>query len=129
MNTNGVGRLPDYRLAGNAGNRYVWRMADSFHQRVIEVIKQIPRGSVATYGQIAALAGNPRAARQVVRTLHSAAEKEHLPWHRVINWKGKISLKPGRGYEQQKALLKKERIVFDSDDRIDLERYQWPVLF
>lgn len=105
------------------------RMADSFHQRVIEVIRQIPRGKVATYGQIAALAGNPRAARQVVRTLHAASEKERLPWHRVINGEGQISLKPGRGYEQQKTLLKKERIVFSSDDRIDLEKYLWPVPF
>jgi methylated-DNA-protein-cysteine methyltransferase-like protein len=58
-------------------------MTDSFHTRVIAVVKRIPRGRVAGYGQVAGLAGNNRAARQVVRTLHSSAEKEqpraHLP--------------------------------------------------
>ncbi len=101
-------------------------MAKSFHQRVIEVIKQIPRGRVATYGQIATLAGNPRAARQVVRTLHSSSEKENLPWFRVINSKGKISLKPGCGYEEQLARLVREGITFGLHDTIDLKRYQWP---
>ena len=100
-------------------------MTVSFHQRVIEIISHIPRGSVATYGQVAALAGNPRAARQVVRTLHSASDKERLPWHRVINSKGQISLKPGQGYEMQKALLEKEGITFDYRDTINLKRHLW----
>jgi len=98
----------------------------SFHQRVIEVIKKIPRGKVATYGQIAAYAGNPRGARQVVRALHSSSRKHNLPWHRVVNSKGRISLRPGDGYEKQKALLKEEGITFDQRDTIDLERYLWP---
>jgi methylated-DNA-protein-cysteine methyltransferase-like protein len=100
-------------------------MMISFYQRVIEIIKQIPRGKVATYGQIAALAGNPRAARQVVRTLHSSSGKEKLPWHRVINSQGRISLKPGYGYEEQKARLKAENIEFNQQDVIDLNRYRW----
>jgi len=100
-------------------------MTKSFHQRVIDVIKSIPKGKVATYGQIAALAGNPRAARMVVRVLHSSSGKEKLPWHRVINSKGSISLKPGTGYEVQKVLLKKEGIVFKEDDTIDLKRFLW----
>jgi methylated-DNA-protein-cysteine methyltransferase-like protein len=100
-------------------------MTTSFHQRVLEIIKQIPRGKVATYGQIAALAGNPRAARQVVRALHSSTEKEGLPWHRVINSKGRISLKPNHGYELQKALLAKEGVKFDQQDTVDLARYLW----
>jgi len=100
-------------------------MTKSFHQRVIDIIKSIPKGKVATYGQIAALAGNPRGARVVVRVLHSSSGKENLPWHRVINSKGSISLKPGTGYEVQKALLKKEGIVFKEDDTIDLKRFLW----
>jgi methylated-DNA-protein-cysteine methyltransferase-like protein len=100
-------------------------MAKSFHQRVIDIIKSIPRGKVATYGQIAALAGNPRGARMVVRVLHTSSGKEKLPWHRVINSKGSISLKPGSGYEVQKALLKKEGVIFKKDDSIDLKRFLW----
>jgi len=98
---------------------------DPFQKQVIRIIKKIPRGKVATYGQIAAVAGNPRAARQVVRALHTSSEKENLPWHRVINSKGQISLKPGYGYELQKALLEDEGIAFDERDTIDLNRFLW----
>ena len=62
----------------------------SFTENVIKVIQSIPSGNVMTYGQIASAAGSPRAARQVVRILHSMSEKYHLPWHRVINSKGEI---------------------------------------
>lgn len=101
------------------------REPDSFHQRLIKVIKKIPRGKVATYGQIATMAGNPRAARQVAWVLNNASEKEKLPWHRVINRAGKISLPPGQGYELQKQLLKDEGVRFDLTDKIDLDRCQW----
>jgi len=98
---------------------------DSFHQRAIRAIKKIPRGKVATYGLIAAAAGSPRAARQVVRILHSSSDKHDLPWHRVINREGKISLPPGRGYELQKALLEDEGVVFSADDKIDFDHFLW----
>ncbi|MEE8578126.1 MAG: MGMT family protein [candidate division Zixibacteria bacterium] len=100
-------------------------LADLFHQRVIRTIKRIPKGRVATYGQIAALCDSPRAARQVVRALHSSSKKEKLPWHRVINSKGRISLLPSSGFEEQKALLEREGIVFKLDGSIDLKKYQW----
>jgi methylated-DNA-protein-cysteine methyltransferase-like protein len=97
----------------------------SFYRAVIRIIKKIPRGRVATYGQIAALAGNGRAARQVAWVLHSASDKEQLPWHRVINRNGGISLPRYGGYEVQRALLRQERVRFDGNDCIDLEKYQW----
>ena len=97
----------------------------SFHKKVIGLIKKIPRGKVATYGQIAALAGSPRAARQVVRTLHTSSDKEKLPWQRVINGRGKISLRPNSGYEIQKAMLEDEGVMFSLDDVIDLSLYLW----
>jgi len=100
-------------------------MSTLFSQRVKYIIKGIPKGRVATYGQIAELAGNHRAARQVVWILHSSSEKESLPWHRVVNSQGRISLKPNRGYEVQKALLQKESIEFNEDGRIDLNEYLW----
>ncbi|GAF69526.1 unnamed protein product [marine sediment metagenome] len=100
-------------------------MSKSFHERAVEVIKKIPKGKVATYGQIAALAGSPRAARMVARVLNTAWHKENLPWHRVVNGKGGISLKLGSGYELQKKLLKKEGITFKEYDCIDLEHFLW----
>lgn len=99
--------------------------AAGFFRRVVIAVKKIPRGKVATYGQIAALAGNPRAARQVAWVLHAASDKEKLPWQRVINREGGISLPRYGGYELQRALLVKEGVKFDGDDRIDLARYQW----
>ena len=98
---------------------------DSFFEAVKEIIKSIPTGQVATYGQIAAYAGNPQGARQVAWVLHTYSEKEGLPWHRVINSKGGISLGHGSGYELQKALLEKEGVTFGKGDIIDLKKYQW----
>ncbi len=84
----------------------------------------IPIGKVATYGQIAQLAGNNKAARQISRILHSSSEKHDLPWHRVINSHGKISLRSGDGFEMQKAIMESESIIV-SGDRIDLKVFQW----
>ena len=96
----------------------------TYTQRVVEAIKSIPRGKVATYGQLAAMAGNPRGARQVVRTLVSQSRKENLPWHRVINARGTISL-TGAGFDEQKALLEAEGVAVDGRGVIDLEKYGW----
>jgi methylated-DNA-protein-cysteine methyltransferase-like protein len=98
---------------------------ESFHQRAVSVIKKIPPGRVATYGQIAAMAGNPKASRQVSRILHSSSRKENLPWHRVINSKGGISLPRGHGYELQKSLLQDEGVEFHDGGRVDLKSYGW----
>lgn len=100
-------------------------MTSSFSDRVIEIISAIPRGRVMTYGQIAAAAGDPRGARQVVRVLHTYSEKENLPWYRVVNRQGRISLPMGYGYELQKSLLEKEGVKFSPDDRIDLNIALW----
>ena len=94
-------------------------------QEIINLIKAIPEGKVATYGQIAGMAGHYPSVRQVVWALHSSSGKEGLSWHRVVNAKGGISLKPGAGYEKQMALLEEEGIVFNEKGRLDLERYQW----
>lgn len=96
----------------------------NFTKRVIDLIRQIPRGKVSTYGNIAKLAGNNRASRQISRILNSSSQKYDLPWHRVINSQGKISLKLGDGFEMQKAMLESEEIVV-TKDRIDLSKYLW----
>lgn len=96
-----------------------------FTEKVIEMIQSIPAGKVMTYGQIAGLAGSPRAARQVVRILHSMSDKYHLPWHRVVNAKGQIALKDDESYHEQLFSLEAEGIELGLHGIIDLERYQW----
>ncbi len=100
-------------------------MTNSFTSRAKELIRQIPAGKVTTYGIIAAHSGEPRAARQVARILHSSSIKDQLPWHRVVNRNGGISLKPLNGYEIQKKLLQKEGIVFSQDSTIDFNTFLW----
>lgn len=97
----------------------------NFTERVKQVIKSIPPGKVSTYGQVAMLAGNYRAARQVAWVLHSCSESDGLPWHRVINRQGRISLPPGEGYEAQYGLLQSEGVEFSQDGRVDLYRFLW----
>ena len=99
-----------------------------FEARVKKAIKAIPRGKVASYTQIAAIAGNHRAARQVVRVLHASSEKDRLPWHRVINSRGGISLARGRGFDKQKRLLLQEGVSVSRLGRIDLEEFRWEPL-
>lgn len=101
------------------------RDTESFYHRAVRIIKSIPKGKVATYGLIAHLAGSPRAARQVAYILSSSWKKHSLPWHRVVNSRGCISLKPGRGYEEQRELLEKEGVLFRDDGSLDLTDYQW----
>ncbi len=98
-----------------------------FKERVLGLVAQIPSGKVATYGQIALLVGQPRAARQVGGILYglAAAEAERIPWQRVINAQGGISTyKVGAG-ELQRALLESEGVVFDAQGRCDLARYRF----
>ena len=92
-----------------------------FTEQVIDIIKNIPYGKVMTYGQIASYASNPRGARQVSRILHSMSNKYELPWHRVINSKGGISLTGQAGFTQGE-LLSNEGIVV-SNKKIDLQKY------
>lgn len=96
-----------------------------FTERVIELVRSIPKGEVATYGGIAAMAGNPRAARQVSRILHSCSEKETLQWHRVVNREGRVVLKAEWDQAEQQERLEREGIVFDASGRIDLARFLW----
>ena len=93
--------------------------------RVVSMIRSIPRGRVATYGQIALLSGNGRAARGVAWILHSSSDAERLPWHRVIGGRGRISLPRGRGFEEQRRRLAAEGVSVDRAGRVDLETFQW----
>lgn len=93
-------------------------------EKIYEVVKSIPKGKVATYGQVALLAGNPRWARVVGYTLHVNPEPGIIPCHRVVNHEGRVAPSFAFGGEGvQRQLLESEGIVFESDGRIDLGKY------
>jgi methylated-DNA-protein-cysteine methyltransferase related protein len=102
-------------------------VSDSSYTRVYKVVAKIPRGKVATYGQIAELAGMPRAARQVGYALAALRDNGRgIPWHRVLNASGEISLRSEPGFEGlQRALLEKEGARFSERGRVDFDRVLW----
>lgn len=96
-----------------------------FTLRVIEVIKSIPEGSIMTYGQIAEQAGSRRAARQVVRILHSLSDIHNLPWHRVVNAKGNIAIPDEESRYMQIVFLQGEGVEVSEDGRVDVDKYRY----
>jgi len=94
------------------------------YEIIWNLVKQIPYGKVATYGQIAALAGLEGHARFVGYALHGVPRTITIPWHRVINAQGRISLS-GVSAKHQRTLLEKENIIFSVAGRIDLKKFQW----
>jgi methylated-DNA-protein-cysteine methyltransferase-like protein len=90
-------------------------------------VARIPRGRVATYGQVASLAELPRQARLVGYAMHGLPGGSRLPWHRVVNAQGRVSARsePGPSEGLQRHLLEEEGVVFDLSGRIDLRRYRW----
>ncbi|MDR2016848.1 MAG: MGMT family protein [Burkholderiales bacterium] len=99
---------------------------DCFSQRLYPIIAAIPFGKVTTYGTLAHLAGSSRAARQVGGVLRHLPKNTTLPWHRVINHQGRISL-TGNSFAQQKRKLRKEGVVFRKDGSIDLKIFGWNI--
>jgi alkylated DNA nucleotide flippase Atl1/ribonuclease BN (tRNA processing enzyme) len=98
----------------------------SLYSRIYAIVNRIPPGKVATYGQIAILAGMPGHARQVGYALHTLPEGSGVPWQRVINRKGRISLRAYPSAEYlQRALLEAEGVVFDGEGGIALGKYLW----
>jgi methylated-DNA-protein-cysteine methyltransferase-like protein len=97
----------------------------STYARIYSVVRRIPSGRVASYGQIAALAGLPGHARQVGYALHALSPATAVPWQRVVNAAGAISLRPMSGGISQRLLLEKEGVRFDVRGRIPLAKYGW----
>jgi len=96
---------------------------DRWVKNVWQVVEDIPRGHVLTYGEVARLAGMSRAARRVSQAMRRAPRSRKLPWHRVVNAQGRISFPPDSpGYRRQKDMLEREGVVF-VEGRIDLERH------
>jgi methylated-DNA-protein-cysteine methyltransferase related protein len=100
--------------------------ASSSYDRIWAVVRRIPRGCVATYGQIAALAGLPRRARLVGYALH-ASHADSLPWHRVVNAEGRLSLArlDAAAGVTQRLRLAREGVTFDARERVRLAQHRW----
>lgn len=98
----------------------------SVFEKIYEVVKQIPKGKVATYGFVALLAGNPRWARVVGYALHNNPAPMVIPCHRVVNREGKVAeaFAFGGGHTQRQ-LLENEGIVFEKDGTVNLQKYGW----
>lgn len=97
------------------------------YETFYEVVRRVPPGQVATYGQVAALAGLPGRARQVGYALAALPDDSDTPWHRIVNAEGRVSKRPGSPASEriQRAALEAEGVVFDDRERIDLEEYRW----
>ena len=101
-------------------------MPSDTYARIYSVVRRIPRGKVATYGQVAALAGLRGHARQVGYALHALSENARIPWHRVINAKGEISLRSAvGGHHEQRMRLEREGVEFDQRNRVNLDHFGW----
>lgn len=101
-------------------------MASEFTKRIYAVVKEIPCGCVASYGQVAALAGNPRGARGVGFALHRNPEPGVIPCHRVVFADGSVA--PGfafGGPEVQRTLLREEGVILTPDGRVDMHKSRW----
>lgn len=99
-------------------------VAPSFSQRVFHVVAAIPYGKITTYGEVARLAGSPRAARQVGGVLRRLPEGSPLPWHRVMNRHGQIS-QQGEDFQRQRQALLEEGIIFSTHSTVDFQLYGW----
>lgn len=104
-------------------------MAAEIYALVWGSVKRIPRGRVATYGQLAALLGMPRHARQVGYALSATPENMKIPWHRVVNAEGRISLRLKHwdtgSDDLQRILLEAEGVTFDASGRIEMKKFRW----
>ena len=98
----------------------------SFVERVYDLVRRIPRGRVASYGGVAAMLGRPRAARAVGQALRALPDDSDVPWWRVINARGEISVRgPGNIERLQRKLLEREGVRFNTSGRTDWERWGW----
>jgi methylated-DNA-protein-cysteine methyltransferase-like protein len=99
---------------------------EDLYPRIYAVVRRIPRGRVSTYGQVARVAGLPNGARQVGYALHALPDGTRVPWQRVVNARGEISVRSLPGPDAlQRVLLEAEGILFDARGRIDLARFGW----
>lgn len=97
-----------------------------FTKKTMQQIHRIPVGQVATYKQIAELAGKPQGSRGVAWILHSCSTLYKLPWHRVLSSQGKISFDPNSSqFRKQMKLLQNEGVTVSKDGKLNLAKFQW----
>ena len=102
------------------------RLPHPTYAQIYAVVRRIPKGRVASYGQVAELARLPRQARLIGYAMHALPEGSDVPWQRVINARGELSPRALPGSEAiQRALLEREGVVFDGRGRVDLRRFRW----
>lgn len=113
-------RAQGRRLGAKAQSTSLW-------PQIYAVVARVPRGRVVTYGQVAALAGLPRQARLVGYAMHGLPDGSTLPWHRVINAQGKVSVRSFAGPSEglQRHLLEEEGVTFDDKERVSLKKFRW----
>lgn len=99
------------------------KLNDDFAYEVLSVVEEIPEGSVATYGQIAALIGHPKNSRMVARVLSHADHYGEFPCHRVVNHAGRLA----PGWPEQALLLRQEGVTLKDETHVDLKRFQWVI--
>lgn len=113
--------LPELPMFGNVKNQ-----TNNNESTIKATVRKVPRGRVATYGQIALLAGIPKNARQVGTVLRNLPENSKVPWHRIVNSQGRISDRgDGVFAGLQRYLLVEEGVEFGDHDKLDLARVQW----
>lgn len=100
-------------------------MAGLFTESVCSLLLGVPSGKVVTYGSLAAAAGSPRGARQVVRILHTQSRSRGLPWHRVVASGGRIALTDPAAADLQRDRLNSEGVEMGIDGLVDLTQYAW----
>lgn len=91
--------------------------------RIYSLVRAVPRGKIVTYGQIARALGMPHGARTVGWAMRACPD--NVPWHRVVNARGEISVRPTAGFYEQRARLRGEGVRFSRAGKIDLEKYGW----
>jgi methylated-DNA-protein-cysteine methyltransferase related protein len=98
----------------------------TFTERVYEMVRRVPPGQVVSYGGVAALLGHPRAARGVGQALHALPDDADVPWWRVVNRNGEISIRGAiHAARLQRTLLEREGVRFDAAGRVDWKRFGW----
>jgi methylated-DNA-protein-cysteine methyltransferase-like protein len=102
----------------------MFKRDESLFSRIYEVVRQVPQGWVASYGQIAEIVGAGCDARTVGYAMHSTPEGDDIPWQRIVNREGRVSI-PGQGGEIQRMRLEAEGVTFDARGRIDMKRFGW----
>jgi methylated-DNA-protein-cysteine methyltransferase-like protein len=123
------GRPSRRRVTARAVAAYVVRVTD-FTRSVYRMVRRVPRGRVVSYGGVAALLGRPRAARGVGHALHALPDDSDVPWWRVINRNGEISIRGvTHGAAIQRALLEAEGVQFSDAGRVDWKRFGWDGLW